>query len=304
MSAEEIRAEVFAEVPDSFRITDRTSDWADANKPGTVVPSFLEGPSFDRDGNLWVVDIPWGRIFSIQANGEWSLRAEYDGWPNGLKVHADGSIRIADHLRGILRLDPATGAIEDQLGHRRSESFKGCNDLFYAADGTLFFTDQGQTGLHDPTGRVYRMSPGNGSLECLISNGPSPNGLVTNIDDRVLYVAMTRSAEVWRLPLFAEGTSKVGVFARLPGGNSGPDGMALDEQGNLYLCHASRGRVYAYDVHGDAYLTVDCSHIGRTVTNLAFGGNDRRDLYITVSDASTIAVARMPVPGRVMYSHL
>jgi gluconolactonase len=50
-------------------------------------------------------------------------------------------------------------------------------------------------------------------------------------------------------------------------------------------------------------LTVDCSHIGRAVTNLAFGGDDQRDLFITVSDTNTVARARMPVPGRPMYSH-
>jgi len=50
-------------------------------------------------------------------------------------------------------------------------------------------------------------------------------------------------------------------------------------------------------------LTVDCSHIGRTTTNLAFGGANNDELFITVSDAGVIARAKMPVPGRLMYSH-
>lgn len=296
---ETIVAEVFTRVPDSFMETERTSAWVQGNKPGAVVPTFLEGPSFDRDGDLWLVDIPWGRIFSVSPDGTWSLRAEYDGWPNGLRIRPDGTVRIADYKRGILKFDPADGSVSDVYGSRRSEGFIGCNDLFYAADGTLFFTDQGQTGLHEPRGRVYRVPAGTDRLECLLSNGPSPNGLVTDLEESALYVAMTRAAEVWRLPLFEDGTSKVGLFARLPAGKSGPDGMALDERGNLYVCHASKGKVYAYDPHGDDLLCVDCSAIGRTVTNLAFGGPDRRDLYITVSDASTVARARMPVPGRI-----
>lgn len=298
-----VTAEAWSEVPAALRITERRSSWVEANKPGAAVPSFLEGPSFDRDGTLWLVDIPWGRILSVSPDGAWAVRAEYDGWPNGLRVHADGSIWVADYKRGIVRLDPATGDVAEVFGSRRSEGFKGCNDLYFAADGTLYFTDQGQTGLHDPSGRVYRVAAGGNALERLLANAPSPNGLVTGLGDTVLYVAMTRAAEVWRLPLFPEGTSKVGLFARLPAGLSGPDGMALDEEGNLYVCHASRGMVFAYDADGDEMLRIDCRHIGRTVTNLAFGGADRRTLYVTVSDAGVVARARLAVAGRAMFSH-
>ncbi|MBO6949903.1 MAG: SMP-30/gluconolactonase/LRE family protein [Rhodospirillales bacterium] len=303
MSVTEIRAEVFTKLPDALHISGQPSTWVDANKPGGDVPSFLEGPSFDKDGNIWCVDIPWGRIFKITPSGEWSVGAEYDGWPNGLRILPDGTIQIADYKRGIVMLDPKTGETRDRFSSNRSEGFKGCNDLFFGADGTLYFTDQGTTGLHDPTGRVYRVAPGTETLEQLIGNGPSPNGLVTSLGDKVLYVAMTRAQQVWRVPLFPGGTVKVGLFARLPAGVIGPDGMALDEKGNLYVCHASRGRIYAFNEHGEELLTVDCSHIGRTTTNLAFGGENNSELFITVSDAGVIARAKMPVPGRPMYSH-
>ncbi|MGY4498450.1 sugar lactone lactonase YvrE [Bradyrhizobium sp. GM24.11] len=51
---------------------------------------FIEEPSFDKSGNLYVVDIPFGRIFRISPDGIWSLIIEYDGWPNGLKIAPDG----------------------------------------------------------------------------------------------------------------------------------------------------------------------------------------------------------------------
>ncbi len=303
MSVQEIKADIFSKVPKDFLQMGKSSEWGTANRPGDDVPSFLEGPSFDTDGNLWVVDIPWGRLFKITPGGDWSIGMTYDGWPNGLRVHPDGSIWVADYRRGIVHVDPYTAQWKDKYATKRSEGFKGCNDLFFAADGTLYFTDQGQTGLHDPTGAVYRVPGGTDRLERLIGNGPSPNGLVTNIDETALYVAMTRACEVWRVPLYPDGTSKVGLFARLPAGVGGPDGMALDDAGNLYVCHVSKGRIFAYDPHGEDFLSVDCSHIGRAVTNLAFGGADRRDLFITISDVNTIAHARMPVAGRPMYSH-
>ena len=99
---------VFARVPDTHRRLVKTA-WADANRGGDPVDCFLEGPSFDRAGNLYVVDIPFGRVFRVSPSGEWTVVTEYDGWPNGLKVHRDGRIFITDYKRGIMLLDPASG---------------------------------------------------------------------------------------------------------------------------------------------------------------------------------------------------
>lgn len=292
----EIKAEVYAQLPERYEIRERSSAWIDANKPGAEVPSFLEGPCIGPDGALWVVDIPWGRLFSIDSAGDWSLQLEYDGWPNGLKRHPDGGFAIADYRRGILQYTPGAEAPDDWIPSVRSEGFKGCNDLCFAADGSLFFTDQGQTGLHDRTGRVYRLDATTGRLNALLNNAPSPNGLITSHGDKHLFVAMTRACEVWRAPLFPDGVSKVGLFARTPAGASGPDGLALDADQNLYVCHASRGCVYVYDVHGAEVALIDCRHIGRTVTNLTFDKADEKRLLITVSDRGVVAVAPSMAP--------
>ncbi|MFI5002943.1 MAG: SMP-30/gluconolactonase/LRE family protein, partial [Reyranellales bacterium] len=228
----------FTRVPDKFRKPRRTS-WADANAAGMELDCFLEGPSFDRAGNLYVTDIPFGRIFRISPAGEWTLVTEYDGWPNGLKIHKDGRIFITDYKRGIVLLDSANGKVTPLLETRGSEGFKGVNDLFFAANGDLYFTDQGQTGLHDPTGRVYRYDTA-GRLTMLVNTVPSPNGLVMNRSENVLYVGVTRGNAVWRLPLMADGmASKVGLFIQMSGGHAGPDGMALDAEGGLVVAHPS-----------------------------------------------------------------
>ena len=78
---------------------------------------FLEGPSFDRAGNLYVVDIPYSRIFRISSAGEWALVCEYDGEPNGLKIHKDGRIFVADRKNGLMQLDAASGKIEIGRAH-------------------------------------------------------------------------------------------------------------------------------------------------------------------------------------------
>ncbi|MBO9680650.1 MAG: SMP-30/gluconolactonase/LRE family protein [Acidovorax sp.] len=294
-----IEARVFTRLPDAFRQPRRT-DWVDANKPGHVMDSFLEGPAFDRDGNLYVTDIPYGRIFRIGAGGDWSLVAEYDGWPNGLAIHADGTLWIADYRRGILRLDPATGRIDTVLGHRHSESFKGVNDLTFDRQGRLYFTDQGQTGLHDPTGRVYRYGT-DGRLDLLLGHAPSPNGLALSSDGAVLFVAVTRGNQVWRAPLLQGGSvSKVGAFQTFFG-TSGPDGMALDAEGRLVVAHASLGGAFVLNARGEV-THFGRSPLGHTITNVAYRPGTK-ELVLTDSQTGTVLVADMPAAGAPLPSH-
>lgn len=297
-----IETEVFAEVPDNLRKHGVRSPWSIANNKGETVHSFIEGPSFDRDGNLYVVDIPWGRVFRVTPAGSFDVVAEYDGEPNGLKIHKDGRIFIADYKNGIMQLDPATGAVTPHCTRYRVESLKGVNDLVFAGNGDLYFTDQGLTGLHDPSGRVFRLRP-DGRLDLLVNNGPSPNGIVLDPSETWLFVAMTRANAVWRMPLLPDGgTTKVGTFVHLMGG-SGPDGMAMDSQGNLVVCHAGGGSVWIFSPIGEPLYRIKSCR-GLFPTNIAYGGPENRTVYITESDTGTILRAELPVPGRTMYSHM
>jgi gluconolactonase len=294
-----VETTIFASVPERFRKKKKTI-WAETNRGGEALDSFLEGPSFDRAGNLWVVDIPHGRIFRIAPDATWTLVTEYDGEPNGLKFDHKGRVFIADYKNGIMQLDPASGAVTPLIDRRRLERFKGCNDLFFAANGDMYFTDQGQTGLQDPTGRVYRWR--DGRLDLLIDTVPSPNGLVMNLAENQLLVAVTRANAVWRLPLMADGgVSKVGVFIQLSGGG-GPDGMALDAAGNLYVAHVGNGCVWSFSPLGHPiHRIVSCT--GLSTTNVAFGGADNTSLFITESETGTILRAELSFAGKQMYSH-
>lgn len=299
---EEIKTEVFARLPDKFRRKDPDNAWSLVNRRGLVADSFLEGPSFDRDGNLYIVDIPYGRIFRISPAGEFTPVAEYDGEPNGLKLARDGRIVITDYRHGLMTLDPASGKVSSLLERRWSERFKGVNDLVFAGNGDIYFTDQGQTGIHDPTGRVYRLRV-DGVLDQIVSNVPSPNGLVLNGSEHILYVAATRGNAIWRIPLMPDGTaSKVGIFIQLSGSLGGPDGLAMDEQDNLAIAHAGLGTIWIFSRLGEPlYRVRSCQ--GLATTNVAYGGSDNKNLYITESESGCVLVARVPVAGRLMESH-
>jgi gluconolactonase len=289
-------AEVFAELPASLQKTGQTSYWAQRNKRGVSVDSFLEGPSLDRQGNLWFTDIPFGRIFRATPSGDIAQIAEYDGQPNGLKIHADGRIFLADFQNGIMLLDPDSGRVSHALRDADTEGFKGCNDLHFD-----------QQGLQDPSGRVYRWDPNEEALTCLIDKVPSPNGLVLDLHEHVLYLAVTRANAVWRLPLSSSGrVNKAGLFLQFSGGRAGPDGLALTNTNGVVVCQTGMGLVWVHDALGRPIAVVR-SPRGLGTTNCAFGGEGLRTLFITESDSGSILKVEFPVElniaGQAMFAH-
>ena len=287
---------VFTSMPAHLRKTGVRSAWADANRGGKSVDSFLEGPVFDQIGNLYVTDIPFGRIFRISHEGEWTLVTEYDGEPNGIKFLNEKTLLITDYKNGLVAVDLASGEVKPWLTRRNSESFKGVNDLCIDSLGRVYFTDQGQTGLHDPTGRVYRYTPKSCQLDLLLNNVPSPNGIVLSPDEQTLYVAATRGNCVWRMPLQADGSvSKAGQFFTSYG-PSGPDGLAMDESGRLLVANPGLGYVWVLGAQAvpEEVLT---GPSGASITNLAFGGADRKTLFCTDSTHGNILHTEMAVAG-------
>jgi gluconolactonase len=288
----EIPVRLHASLPAAHRRPRRTA-WSDANRGGAAIDSFLEGPCFDQTGRFWVTDIPNGRIFRIGPR-DWEMVAEYGGWPNGMAPGpATGALLVTDYRQGLLRLDPATGALAPVLETALSEGFKGLNDLVLDMSGAILMTDQGQTGLQDPTGRVFRLWP-DGRIDRLLSNGPSPNGIALNRAGTHCYVAMTRSCEVWRFALRPDAmVGKANCFFRVPAGTSGPDGLAVDAADRLFVANPGHDQVWGVDPHGQPLFRLDCTGFGRMPTNCCFAP-DGRTLLITESQSGQVLVAEIP----------
>ena len=299
LQAPDVRdTEVFTRMPQHFRRTGVRSDWADANRAGQPTDSFLEGPVFDAAGNLYVTDIPFGRIFRIDPKGEWELIAEWAGEPNGMKFLNDKELLVTDYRNGLMACEIATGRVRPYLERRNSERFKGVNDLVFDSRGNLYFTDQGQTGLHDPTGRLYRLRP-DGRLDLLLDNVPSPNGVALSPDERVLYLGVTRANQVWRVPLLEDGSvAKVGAFFTSYG-PSGPDGLAVDERGRVIAANPGLGVVWVLNHKAEPEIVLR-SCAGASLTNVAFGGADRKTLYGTESVSGSVLRAVLDEAGLAM----
>lgn len=286
--------QVFSRLPDKFRLPHVATDWAKANRGGMPTDSFLEGPVWDGQ-YLYVTDIPHGRIFRVSQTGDWELIVQYQGEPNGMKLYDDHHLIITDYQNGLMLLNIQSGNLTPFLTRKNTERFKGVNDLTFDSKGNLYFTDQGQTGLHDPTGRVYRLST-DGKLDTLLDNCPSPNGLVLSLDEKVLFVGMTRGNCVWRVPLLEDGSvSKVGQFFTSYGA-SGPDGLTIDSQGRILVANPGLGYVWVLN-HKAEPVEVLTTDVGTSLTNLCYGGEDLTTLYMTESVSGTILKTTMSVAG-------
>jgi gluconolactonase len=294
-----IQTEIFATLPEELRIRNKP------NKLSKFVDgefdSFLEGPSFDRAGNLYCVDLVFGRIFRVDPEGKFQFIVQYDGEPNGLKIHRDGRLFIADRRHGIIVIDPTTKRIQNIVERYDLEPFKGPNDLVFSPAGDLYFTDQGMSDLVNATGRVFRLRA-DGRLDLVLDKLPSPYGIALDPSGRVLYVALTRANRIIKVPVLPDGRlSRVLNFIQLSGGG-GPDGIAVDSEGGLAVAHPLLGAVWLFDRKGQPTLRVNLCR-GVLGTNVAYGGPDGRRLYITEAETGTIQVADMPISGSVMFSH-
>ncbi|MEI6737393.1 MAG: SMP-30/gluconolactonase/LRE family protein [Pseudomonadota bacterium] len=284
------------ELPSYLHESGVDNTWAHANLAGRDIHSFLVAPCFDASGNLWVCDMPFGRIFRVTPTGEWDIIIKYDGWPSGLRFHQDGRLFVADYRHGILSLDISLRKMAPVVTHQLSQRFLGVCDLLFASNGDLYFSDQGQTGLHNATGGVYRLKAEGadfGDVQKLISNVPYPAGLALSANEQFLFVAAMHDNAVWRLPLVEGGVSRVNKFVQLSGG-AGPYGLVIDHDDNLLVAHHGLGCVWIFDKRGEPKYRVDSSR-GDYTTALTLDPADPRVVIITESQTGSILKAILPM---------
>jgi gluconolactonase len=261
---------------------------------------FLEGPAFDKEGNLWVVNIESGWVSKITPDGKWTDAFNTGGQPQGLKFHKDGRLFGVDRKKGVFIYDPKTQKLSDYVLYYQNENFHGPNDLIFDSQGGLYFTDPWGTSMVNQTGAVYYVSP-QGKISRLINNMAFPNGIALSPDEKTLYVAETMRNAVWAVQLEEPGVllmRRARIMAYLPGGGIGGDGMALDEKGNLYVAYVDAGEVVVLTPKGKLIGSIKLPEgAGPFNTNVAFGGQDGKVLYITESSENVIYRVAMKVRG-------
>jgi gluconolactonase len=209
---------------------------------------------------------------------------------NGLTVDPQGTILAASQdMQRLTRFDPVTGARSQIPGADSylGKPFNAVNDVIARADGNVYFSDptfmqegrpgQGVTGF-------YRLWNG---VVTRLGIGKQPNALGISLDGKWLYVTSSGGDPVRRFPLLADG----GVGPEGPPIAVPSESLALDCAGNLYL--SSNGKVRVYTAEGQ--LIGAFANIPAGITNLTFGDDDGRTLYITARAA--LYEIRLEVPG-------
>lgn len=280
----ELDADVFATLPASLHYRGEPTEWVRITRPGLRLTSFLEGPCYDDAGNLWCVDVPYGRIFRIDGAGQWTLAHQGTGEPHGLARLEDACFAVTDHRLGLLRFDPARNAMTEVCNRVNGEHFRGLSDIARAPNGDLWFTDPGRSSLSDPTGRVFRLRARTTTPEPVLANVPYPNGVALSPDGTLVYLAVTRANAVWRF--LADAPDPVypmtGLWVQLSGG-LGPDGIAVHPRGFVAVAHARAGRAWVFDPLGDTVARVRTPG-GSWTTSVAWHPDGRR---LAIVDAET-----------------
>lgn len=255
----------------------------------------IEGPATGPDGALYAVNFGRdGTIGRVQRDGD-AFRAETfvalpgDSIGNGIRFDADGHMYVADYTgQNILRIDPHDRAVEVFAHEPRMHQ---PNDLAIAPDGTLYASDPRWS--HDD-GQLWRIDR-DGTTRLLESGMGTTNGIEVSPDGARLYVNESVQRNVWVYDI-VDGGALGNKRLLIAFDDNGLDGMRADALGNLFIARYGAGTIAI--VSPDGVLRREVPLKGRKPTNVAFGGHDGRDVFVTLQDRGAIETFRSEHPGR------
>ncbi|MBV8187781.1 MAG: SMP-30/gluconolactonase/LRE family protein [Alphaproteobacteria bacterium] len=282
---------------------------------------FPEGPIALADGSVIVVEMRRRTLSRITPQGAVEVIAELGGGPNGAAVGPDGCVYVTnnggpnwiadgqgntlpvgsapDAVGSIQVVDPRSGKWSTLYDRCDGEPIGAPNDLVFDAVGGFWFTDFGKYGADGQTGGVYYALADGSRIERKIFPLEHPNGIGLSPDGRRLYVAETPTARCWAFDLSAPGGLAAGadqraVLATL-GDNQLFDSLAVDAEGHVCVGTIVTGAVSDIWPDGsriDQYLLPD-----PVVTNVCFGGPERRTAFATLSMHGRLVAFDWPRPG-------
>jgi len=288
---------------------------AQAPEIATTV-AFTEGPTVDRDGNVYFTDIISQRIMKLGADGVLSIYREKSNAANGLMIDPQGRLvacegglfeRPGVKVKGtprVTRTDLKTGKVEVLAAEYEGKPFTGPNDVTIDGKGRLYFTDLAGVAVYriDASGAVTRI--------LAAPDIQRPNGIQVSPDDRTLYLIEANQAQggarlIRAYDLQADGTVRnMRVHYNFSPGRSA-DGMSIDTQGNLYASagmNQLRGSSETLDTKTGVYVISPEGKLLKFIpiaedfiTNNAFGGPDMKTLYVTAG--KTLYKVRTDIAG-------
>jgi len=265
---------------------------------------FTEGPVWTADGSLWVVSMNRGLVYRLDPGlraGEPIAQVETGGGPNGLAEGPGGILYVAQNGANVISTRsarPTSPGLQTIVDGTVTDLVTGQvapNDLVFGPDGRVWFTDPvGTTGAAAGS-RVCAYDPDTGQVSVAIDEVAFPNGLAFGVDPADLYVADSETGDILRYRVGDGPPYRREVFARDPG--SGPDGIAFDADGYLYVAAFELDQVVVWDPAGRLVRRISTGE-GSRPTNLCFAGPDLDRLVVTLARGGRVVVAAERFAGR------
>ncbi|MHC5541041.1 SMP-30/gluconolactonase/LRE family protein [Singulisphaera rosea] len=263
---------------------------APLTKPGEFTRG-IEGPSCDRNGTLFAVNFAKEQtIGKVSAEGQAEVFVTLPGKSvgNGIVFDSKGQMFVADYVgHNVLKVDPKTKEIT-VFAHA---SMSQPNDLAIAPDDTLYASDPDWA---NGKGQVWKIAT-DGKIDRVAGDLGTSNGIEVSPDGKWLYVNESVQRNVWKFPIRADGTlGEKQLIKQFP--DFGFDGMRCDVDGNLYITRHGKGTVVVMTPAGQILHEVDV--LGKSPTNLCFGGPDGKTVYVTEVEHSRLVTFRVETPGQ------
>jgi gluconolactonase len=293
-----------------------------------AVVCFLEGPAVDAEGNVFFSDIAGNRIMKMDPMGKLSVWRADSGRTNGNCFDAKGRLVSCEGgeqgvgRRRIVRTDMKTGAVTILTSEYENKRYNSPNDVCVDSKGRIWFTDPfygpDRSKLEMDVEGVYRLeATSKGVKVARVLEQPDiqrPNGIAITPDDKTLYVIDSHpkpggNRKIWAFDVADDGSLSKQRLVYDFGKGRGGDGMKLDMDGNLWVAagiSVKRGPgetldnppgVYVISPKGKLLQTIPIPE--NLITNLAFGGPERKTLYVTAG--KTVYRIQTKVSGYALY---
>lgn len=289
---------------------------------------FPEGPVVMGDGSVLVVEIARGTITRVAPDSTHSVVAETGAGPNGSAIGPDGALYVCNNggfrwhetadkeLRPagqaedydggrIERVDLNTGEVKVLYTASDKAPLKGPNDIVFDDAGGFWFTDHGKVRERDmDRGAVLYGKIDGSELREMIFPLHSPNGVGLSPDGRTLWVTETFTCRLWAFDVTGPGQLALkpqlgaahgGRLVASPEGQRGFDSLAVDSAGNVCIGQIYRGAVVVISPAGE--VLGEIAMPDPFCTNIAFGGPDMQEAYVTLSSTGQLLKMKWDRPG-------